>query len=225
MTKEQMKGNTESFTQTKVLLETEKNMILANPKAFALLEQGNPRMAQIIRLKFVDGKTRKEIAAKLEIHVTRVAELEVAAINNLKRILRGENLSVSKPQIPEKPTSVSVTPEKYAELEKIPLDLFVCFRIKRPKGHEEIMVDFSTEFYRMGKGKMSHYILAYKKGLSGNLDEESRKELREAILEIRNLTGFSAENLLKKKKLLENEYNSGTIPQSTKDQLVWAKRG
>jgi len=190
-----------------------------------LLREHNPRMAEILKLRFLEGATRQEIAEKLNVHVTRVKELETAALNYLKRISKGEHLTMSRRQIPERPTSIHITPEKQAELEKIPLNFFVCFKIKRPKGREEIMVDFSAEFYRLGNGKMSSCMLAYKKDTSGNPDEESKRKLRAVVLEIRNLTGFSAENLLKKKELLENEYNSGMMSEEKRQKLIWAERG
>ena len=135
-------------------------------------------------------------------------------------------MSISRAQIPEKPAPLSIGPEKRAKLEEIPLDLFVCRRVKLG-GKKEIMVDFSQKFYRMGNGKMWSYMLNYKKGISGNLDEEGKRKLREAVLAIRELTkenspdglGFSAEDLLLKKELLENEYNSGTMPENKIKQL------
>jgi hypothetical protein len=198
------------------ILETERDFVLNHPRALELLEQGNPRMAQVIRLRFLDNKIRKEIATELGVSISRIVELEKTGIDNLKRIVGGKHLSKSKPRAPEEPETTPISPEKKAALEKIPLGLFVCFYVKASK---TILVDFSMEFYRKSKGinNMQYYMSIYRnRDLPQNQNEEFKKELRKAVMEIRAITGFSAEDLFLKKEKIVKKYKDGTMSQDEK---------
>jgi len=68
---------------------------------------------------------------------------------------------------------------------------------------------------------MQSHINTYKnRDLPENQNEEFRKKVKEAEIEIEKLTGFSAKDLLLKKQQLEIEYNSGKISETKLAQLM-----
>jgi len=69
------------------------NNILTN-EAVSALEKENPRMAEVIRYRYIQGMTQLEVSKLLKVTPTRIGQMEEEALKKLRRFL---TIRIKKP--------------------------------------------------------------------------------------------------------------------------------